>query len=377
MEIIKSNKVISTDINHFIKASSFLIVDFLFLPSLLQSEKFSEWNRLLDINGDTPENWATTYSLMTSSGMDRYEIKLFFRCRDPNYYNIFHFILVVLQGMLLILTDPSVGPTEDIELENGETVTEYHSSYKSRGSRMYDYLVSKLFEEVENTHSSMYFRQKLNIIRKWFKSKPSKYWKNIFVNAAMLSNSIPTFHKKVSDAVDKLLEIFFPVGFEVNKTNQWILLIKELIHLVHFESILDKIKHPEFLFEEIILCIFQQFLENRKTEPERPQTPQRPQPPQPSQSSQPPQPQPSVAARGKGVPPMNTLRQVSTATPEQLRNRSILLERMEALRAGVELPPEPIDVFYHMFQPQIFLNYLFIQALHMFQHFMNYVYDIQ
>lgn len=328
LEIIKSNKQISPDINQFIKASSVLMVDFLFLPSLLQTETFSEWNTLLDINGDTPENWATVYSLMTSSGLDRYAIKLFFRCRDPKYYNIFHFILVVLQGMLLILIDPSVGPTEDIELENGETVTEYHSSYKSRGSRMYDYLVSKLFEEVENSQSSMNFRQKLNIIRKWFKSKPSKYWKHIFVNAAMLSNSIPTFHKKVSDAVNKLLEIFFPSGFEVNKTNQWTLLIKELIHLVQFESILDKIKHPEFLVEEIILCIFQQFLEKRKTEPEVPR---------PSMTS--------VSASGKGAAPVvSPLRRMST-TPEQLRDRSILLERMESLRSGVALPPEPIDVF--------------------------------
>jgi hypothetical protein len=351
LEIIKSNKQITPDINHFIKASSVLMVDFLFLPSLLQTEPFSEWYTLLDINGDTPENWATVYSLMTSSGIDRYEIKLFFRCRDPKYYNIFHFILVVLQGMLLILTDSSVGPTEDIDLENGETVTEYHSSYKSRGSRMYDYLVSKLFEEVENTHSSMHFRQKLNIIRKWFKSKPSKYWKTIFVNAAMLSNSIPTFHKKVSDAVDKLLEIFFPSGFEVNKTNQWTLLIKELIHLVQFESIIDKIKHPEFLVEEIILCIFQQFLEKRKTEPELAPRPMAPRPSMPPQTPQPPQ--PPQSARGKGVAPVvSPLRRASTATPEQLRDRSILLERMEALRAGVELPTEPIDVFVPYVSPE-------------------------
>jgi len=344
LEIIKSHKSIYQDINSFIQSSSFLMVDFLFLPSLLEHEKYKEWHRLLDINGDTPEQWATAYSLMTISGLDRYEIKLFFRCRDPTYYNIFHFLLVVLQGMLLILNGPSFGPTEDVEVD-GEMVTEYHSSYKSRGSRMYDYLVSKLFEEVENTDSSMYFRQTLNMIRKYFKSKSSKHWKTIFINAAMLSNSIPLFHKKVSDAVDKLLEIFFPSGFEVNKTNQWIYLIKELIHLVQFESIIDKLKHPEFLFEEIVLHIFQQFLEKRQTEP-RPQPAPQPAPVVVTVAPRPaPAPQPRPVARGKGVPEVvSPLRRVS-ATPEQLRTRSILLDRMEALRSGAELPPEPIDDF--------------------------------
>lgn len=340
LAIIKSHDAIPQDMNHFIKASSYLMVDFLFLPSLLQDAKFSKWNTLLDINGDTPENWATVYGLMSYEKVDRFEIQLFFRCRDPKYYNIFHFILVLLKGLLLIANSPSFGPTEDVE-DDGETKTEYHSSYKSRGSRMYDYLVSKLFEEVENTDSSMHFRQKLNIVRKWFKSKPSNYWKNIFVNAAMLSNSIPTFHAKVNDAVDNLLEIFFPDGFEVNKTNQWILMIKELLRLVNFVPVLEKIKHPEFLFEEIILRVFEQFLTERSTQPEPRQVPLPP--PTYTPIPTPPQVQPARGKGAPGAPVMNPLSQFK-ATPEQLQYRSMLEQRMAELNE-TELPPVPIDAF--------------------------------
>lgn len=340
LAIIKSHDAIPQDMNHFIKASSYLMVDFLFLPSLLQDAKFSKWNTMLDINGDTPENWATVYGLMSYERVDKFEIQLFFRCRDPKYYNIFHFILVLLKGLLLIANSPSFGPTEDVE-DDGETKTEYHSSYKSRGSRMYDYLVSKLFEEVENTDSSMHFRQKLNIVRKWFKSKPSNYWKNIFVNAAMLSNSIPTFHAKVSNAVDNLLEIFFPSGFEVNKTNQWILMIKELVRLVNFVPVLEKIKHPEFLFEEIILRIFEQFLTERSTQPEPRQVPLPP--PTYTPIPTPPQVQPARGKGAPGAPVMNPLSQFK-ATPEQLQYRSMLEQRMAELNEA-ELPPVPIDVF--------------------------------
>ena len=348
LAIIKSHDAIPQDMNHFIKASSYLMVDFLFLPSLLQDAKFSKWNTLLDINGDTPENWATVYGLMSYEKVDRFEIQLFFRCRDPKYYNIFHFILVLLKGLLLIANSPSFGPTEDVE-DDGETKTEYHSSYKSRGSRMYDYLVSKLFEEVENTDSSMHFRQKLNIVRKWFKSKPSKYWKNIFVNAAMLSNSIPTFHAKVNDAVDNLLEIFFPDGFEVNKTNQWILMIKELLRLVNFVPVLEKIKHPEFLFEEIILRVFQQFLTERSTQPElQPQPPLPPPtytpvpipPPTYTPVPIPPQVQPARGKGAPGAPVVNPLSQFEV-TPEQLQYRSE--QRMADLNE-TELSL-PIDAF--------------------------------